>query len=148
MGLRLTNAADYAVRAMIHIACLPEGTVALREDVAQAYSIPSSFMAKILRRLVGAGLLQSSRGVHGGFALARPASEINLLQVIEAIEGPLALADCVGDGPGCAWQDDCPANLVWQDVQAGMADVLRRATLEALVSTQRRGGKVVRLPAG
>jgi Rrf2 family protein len=143
MGLRLTNAADYAVRAMIHIACLPENAVALRGDVARAYGIPSSFMAKILRQLVRAGLLQSSRGVHGGFALARSASEINLLEVVEAIEGPLALTDCMGEGTGCEWSDECPANLVWQEVQTGMADVLRRATLEALVSAPRRNRKVL-----
>jgi len=143
MGLRLTNAADYAVRAMIHIACLPESAVALRGDVARAYGIPSSFMAKILRQLVRAGLLQSSRGVHGGFALARPASEINLLEVVEAIEGPLALTDCMHEGPGCEWGDECPANLVWHEVQSGMADSLRRATLEALVSAPRRNRKVL-----
>jgi Rrf2 family iron-sulfur cluster assembly transcriptional regulator len=143
MGLRLTNAADYAVRAMIHIACLPEGAVALRGDVARAYGIPSSFMAKILRQLVRAGLLQSSRGVHGGFALARPASEINLLEVVEAIEGPLALTDCMPEGTGCEWSDECPANLVWQQVQVAMGDTLRRATLEALVSAPRRNRKVL-----
>lgn len=148
MGLRLTSAADYAIRAMIHLACLPEGTVALRGDVAQAHGIPGSFMAKILRQLVRAGLLTSTRGVHGGFALARPASEINLLQVVEAIEGPLALADCMPDGKGCAWSDACPANLVWEEVQAGMADSLRRATLEALVSAPRRNRKVHHIPTG
>jgi Rrf2 family iron-sulfur cluster assembly transcriptional regulator len=143
MGLRLTNAADYAVRAMIHIACLPEGAVALRGDVARAYGIPSSFMAKILRQLVRAGLLQSSRGVHGGFALARSASEIHLLEVVEAIEGPLALVDCMSEGSGCTWADECPANSVWQEVQLGMADVLRRATLETLVSAPRRNRRVL-----
>ena len=145
MGLRLTNAADYAVRAMIHIACLPEGAVAFRADVARTYNIPSSFMAKILRQLVRAGLLQSMRGAHGGFALARPASEINLLEVIEAIEGPLALTDCMRQGPGCEWGDECPANLVWQEVQTGIAQSLRRATLEALVSAPRRNRKVLHI---
>lgn len=142
MGLRLTNAADYAVRAMIHIACLPESAVALRGDVARTYNIPLSFMAKILGLLVRAGLLHSSRGLHGGYALARPASEINLLEVIEAVEGPLALTDCMRGGHGCEWGDECPANLVWQEVQAGMAESLRRATLEALVSARRRNRKV------
>ena len=148
MGLRLTNAADYAIRAMIHLACLPEGTVALREDVARGHGIPPSFMAKILRQLVRAGLLQSSRGVHGGFSLARPAPEINLLQVVEAIEGPLALTDCAPEGQGCAWSDTCPANLVWHEVQTSMADALRRATLEDLVSAPRRNRKVHHIPSG
>lgn len=143
MGLKLTSAADYGVRAMIHLACLPEGGVALRSGIAEAQSIPSSFMAKILRSLVRAGLLRSSRGVHGGFSLARPASEINLLDVVEAIEGPLSLTDCTPALAGCAWSMDCPACAVWMRVQDGMRETLRRSTLEELVSTPRRNGRVV-----
>ena len=97
MGLRITSAADYAIRAMIHLACLPDGGQALRDDIAQAENIPSSFMAKILRSLVRAQLLRSSRGVNGGFALARAGSEINLLEIVEAVEGPLHLTMCSGE---------------------------------------------------
>ena len=128
---------------MIHIACLPEGAVALRSDIADAYGIPSSFMAKILRSLVRGGLLQSTRGVHGGFALAKPATDISLLDVIEAIEGPLALTECLPDGGSCEWASDCPANPVWYEVQEGMANILRRASLERLVSARRKNRRVV-----
>lgn len=138
MGLRLTNAADYAILAMIHMACLPEEAVALRTDIAQAHRIPSSFMAKILRSLVRARLLRSTRGVHGGFTLARPASEITLLDIVEAIEGPLALTDCTQDPCTCEWADECPAQPVWVTVQSKMAEVLRGASLEDLVSAPRR----------
>ena len=142
MGLKLTSAADYAIRAMIHLACLPEGGVALRSQVADAQNIPTSFMAKILRSLVRARLLRSSRGVNGGFALARPASEINMLEVVEAIEGPLALTDCTPTPAGCAWAIDCPASSVWVRVQENMRSTLRESTLEELVSTPRRNGRV------
>ncbi len=143
MGLRLTNAADYAILAMIHMACLPEDTVALRSEIAQAYSIPSSFMAKILRALVRARLLRSTRGVHGGFSLARSATEITLLDVIEAIEGPLALTDCTGEPSGCQWSVDCPAHPVWMNVQERIAEILKGNTLESLVSSPRRHRNVV-----
>ena len=142
MGLKLTSAADYAVRAMIHLACLSEGGVALRSEIAEAQSIPSSFMAKILRSLVRAGLLRSSRGVNGGFGLARPASEINMLEVVEAIEGPLSLTDCTPTSTGCVWSMDCPACSIWLRVQDGMRDTLRRSTLEELVSRPRKNGRV------
>ena len=85
MGLRLTRAADYAVRAMLHLGSLPEGGVALKDEIAHAQNIPPSFMAKILRQLVKTGLLRSARGVNGGFGLQRPAAEINLLDIIEGI---------------------------------------------------------------
>jgi Rrf2 family transcriptional regulator, iron-sulfur cluster assembly transcription factor len=143
MGLRLTNAGDYAIRGMIHIASLPEGAVALRSEIARAQGIPSSFMAKILRSLVRARLLRSSRGVHGGFALARSASEITLLDVVEAIEGPLSLTDCTPESDGCVRSEECPAHVVWLSVQTKMADVLSGTSLEELVSARRRNNRVM-----
>jgi len=140
--MKLTSAGDYAIRAMIHLACLPDGEFVLRADIAEAQKIPSSFMAKILRSLVRAGLQRSSRGVHGGFVLARPAAEIHMLDIVEAIEGPLALTDCTPDGSGCDWSHECPASLVWGRLQAAMKDTLRSVTLEELVSTPRRNGRV------
>ena len=138
MGLRLTNAADYAIRAMLHMACLPEEGVALRSDIARIHGIPSSFMAKILRSLVKAGLLRSTRGVHGGFALARPTTEISLLDVVEAIEGPLGIVDCTQEPCACELADECPAQPVWANVQTQIASVLSSAKLEDLVSAPRR----------
>ncbi len=142
MALRLTSATDYAIRSMLYIASLPEDRVVLRTEVAEAQKIPPSFTAKILRALVRAGLLRSSRGVHGGFALARPAAEVNLLEVIEAIEGPLGIAECVPDPLKCEHAVNCPASAVWTLVQERIADILRGITLEALVSAPRRHGKV------
>lgn len=78
MSLRLTQASDYAILAMIHMACLPEDAVALRAQIVKSCGIPPSFAAKILRSLVRAGLLQSSRGVRGGFRLARPAPFVSV----------------------------------------------------------------------
>ena len=147
MGLKLVKADDYAVRAMIHLACMPEGTMAMRSEIAEAQKIPPSFMAKILRNLVRARLLTSSRGVKGGFALARPPAEISLLDIIEAIEGPMGIAACVPDPRGCEWSCDCPAAPVWGRLQESAKDILGHATLEALVSTPRRNGRVAGLPA-
>jgi len=142
VGLRLTSAADYAIRAMIHLACLPDGGVALRSEIAEAQYIPTSFMAKILRSLVRARLLRSSRGVNGGFALARPAAEINMLEIVEAIEGPLAMTDCVPNPSGCGWAVDCPASTVWAKVQNNVKATLKESSLEDLVSTPRRNGRI------
>ena len=144
MGMKLTSAADYAVRAMIHLACLPENDFVLRTDIAEAQRIPTSFMAKILRNLVRAGLLRSSRGVNGGFALSRPPADIHMLEIVEAIEGPLALTDCSPDGKGCNWHADCPASVVWCQLQATMRETLRTVSLEDLVSMPRRNGRVTR----
>ena len=143
MGLRLTRAADYAVRAMIHIGSLPEDSVALKDDIAHAQHIPPSFMAKILRRLVKTGLLHSARGVNGGFGLARAAAEINLLDILEGIEGPIQLNECVPDSEHCTLSHDCPVSTVWLEVQNQMTVLLRATTLEALLAAPRKNKRVV-----
>ncbi len=142
MALKLTQAADYAIRAMLYVASFPEGRSVLRSEVARAERIPVSFTAKILRSLVRAGLLRSTRGVHGGFTLARSGAEINLLQVVEAIEGPISLTNCVPEPDNCVNSSNCPASQIWWRVQSEMVRILEEATLEALISTPRRNGRV------
>jgi len=138
MAMKVTLTSDHALRAMIHLACLPEDQVALRTEIAAMLDIPASFMAKILSRLSRARLLRSARGVHGGFRLARPAAEITMLDIVEAIEGPLRLTACAPDPAGCPRSAECPATDVWLAVQTAVRDRLGAATLEGLVSTPRR----------
>ena len=129
MGLRLTSAADYAVRAMIHLACLADGGVALRSEIAEAQYIPTSFMAKILRSLVRARLLRSSRGVNGGFSLERPADSISMLDVIEAVEGRSGNANCLLCQTRCDAKDEDPISSLWHQAHERMVSVLRSSTL-------------------
>jgi len=143
MAHRQTNAGDYAIRSMIFISSLPEDAVVLRSEICETQKIPSSFMAKILRSLVRAQLLRSTRGVNGGFSLARPASEVTLLDILEAIEGPLALTDCVPNPEECEHSMNCPANSVWARVQSSIKEILNGATLEDLVNTPRKNARVV-----
>ena len=143
MGLRLTRAADYAVRAMMHIGSLPEDSVALKDEIADAQHIPPSFMAKILRQLVKTGLLHSARGVNGGFGLAREAAKINLLDIVEGIEGPIHLNDCAPDPEHCTLSHDCPVSAVWVEVQRQMTELLRQTTLEALLAAPRKNKRVM-----
>jgi Rrf2 family protein len=128
---------------MMHIGSLPEDSVALKDDIAEAEHIPPSFMAKILRQLVKSGLLHSARGVNGGFGLAREAAKINLLDIVEGIEGPIQLNDCSPDPEHCTLSHDCPVSTVWFEVQNQMTALLRRTTLEALLAAPRRNKRAV-----
>jgi Rrf2 family protein len=111
----------------------------MRGEIAQAQRVPPDFVAKILQSLVHAGLLSSHRGSGGGFRLARPRNEISLLSIVEAIEGPLAVVACSSpDGGECDHAGLCPAHRVWRQVQAGIAEVLEKATLESLVGSRGR----------
>lgn len=132
MGLQLTRGGEYAVRAMTYLARYPEGHVASLHDIGQAQDIPESFLAKILQSLVRGGLAVSQRGAHGGFALARPATEITLRDVIEAVDGPVSLNQCVLWPEDCERSGDCELHTVWVRAQAQLMDVLGTVTLRSL----------------
>src|SRR5512135_1674660 len=101
--MQITRQADYAVRAMTYLAELGPEQRAATSQIAQEKSIPPSFLAKIVSQLSVAGLLQTSRGARGGVSLAKAPENISLLDVVEAIDGPILLNDCVGDGNSCEY---------------------------------------------
>lgn len=139
--MQLTRAADYAVRVMIQLATLPVGTRVQRNRLAEATGVPESFMSKVLQGLVRARLIASRRGIDGGFELAVAAETTSLLDVIEAIEGPIQLNFCLGSGHNCERQNYCAAHFVWAEAQAAMTNVLGRANIAELA----QGSKVARL---
>src|ERR1700687_1882745 len=99
--MQLTRAADYAVRVMIHLASQPEGTVISKTILAKASEAPESFLSKILQSLARAGLIRARRGIVGGFTLLERGAEASLLDVVESIDGPIALNICLGAGVSC-----------------------------------------------
>src|SRR3990170_3179521 len=99
--MQITRQADYAVWAMIYLAQLGSEQRASTSQIAQEKKIPPSFLAKIVSQLSVAGLLQTSRGARGGVSLAKAPNQISLLDVVEAIDGPILLNDCVGDINAC-----------------------------------------------
>jgi Rrf2 family transcriptional regulator, iron-sulfur cluster assembly transcription factor len=132
MGLQLTRGGEYAVRAMTYLARFPEGHVAALHEIGRAQDIPESFLAKILQSLVHAGLAVSQRGARGGFALARPAAEITMRDVIEAVDGPVSLNQCVLWPEDCPRSHDCEAHKAWARAQTQMMDVLGTVTMQSL----------------
>lgn len=140
MALKLTNATDYAIRIMQYIGSLPQGRIVHAADIAEAEDVPPSFAFKVLRTLARRGLLRSMRGPGGGFALAREASEISLLDVVECVEGPIQLLPCTGDASTCGHECNCPAAAAFREASDALRDILARATLEDLLSRPRRHG--------
>ena len=131
--MQITRQADYAVRAMVYLAQLAPDKRAATGKIAQEKSIPPSFLAKIVSQLSVAGLLQTSRGAHGGVSLAKPAESISLLDVVEAIDGPILLNNCVGEVSSCNYDDDCPLKPVWCDAQKMLVDQLSKANFAQFV---------------
>jgi len=126
--MQITRQADYAVRAMVYLAQLGPDHRAATNQIAQEKHIPPSFLAKIVSQLSVAGLLQTSRGARGGVSLAPREVCSSLLDVVEAIDGPILLNECVDEGGACAFGDDCPMKPVWCDAQKELVLQLSQTT--------------------
>ena len=146
--MQLTRAADYAVRVMIHLGGLPPDTRASRAELAVAAECPEQFLSKVLQSLTRAGLVVSHRGNTGGFELPNIHRAATLLEVVEAIEGPIRLNICLNSDRSCARQQWCPAHDVWANAQAAVARVLRDSTINVLAqqAAVRRPSPLVNAP--
>lgn len=122
--MQITRQADYAVRAVLHLARNGETRTAT-SVIAEEQKIPPSFLAKIISQLSIAGLLHTSRGARGGVTLARDPKEITLLEVIEAIDGPIQLNECVGETGVCTFDANCPLRSVWCEAQEELVGRLK-----------------------
>jgi Rrf2 family transcriptional regulator, iron-sulfur cluster assembly transcription factor len=140
VGLQLTRGGEYGIRAMSYLAAQPDGQVCALREVSAAQDVPESFLAKIFQNLVHAGLVVSHRGARGGFALARPASQITLADVIEAVDGPVALNACLGEPGGCDRAEECSVHEIWVKAQTAMMGVLGEATLKQVAPAQAHSG--------
>jgi len=136
--MHITRAGDYGVQGMIYLASLPEGKDAYIGEIARARDLPSSFLAKIFQNLNKAGLVRSQRGARGGFTLARPAREISVLNIIEGIEGPLFLSDCLGKEGNCKRQKICPLYDILGEAQNILIEALNKYSLEDLSEIENR----------
>jgi len=131
--MQITRQADYAVRAMAYLTQLGPDRRAATSQIAQEKQIPPSFLAKIVSQLSVAGLLNTSRGARGGVSLAKSPTEITLLDVVEAIDGPILLNECVGDSSDCMFGESCEIKAVWCDAQQELVSRLRSTTFGHLV---------------
>jgi len=132
--MQITRASDYAVRVMIHLACLPPGSTVRQSELTEATDVSGHFLSKVLQQLVRSRLIRSQRGAGGGYALTAPAERVSLLDVLEAMEGPVRLNQCLEEGPSCERKTWCPAHQVWAEAQAAITTVLGGASMAALAA--------------
>ena len=134
--MQITRQADYALRAMLYLARLEPNQRAATSKIAEDQKIPPSFLAKIISQLSIAGLIHTSRGAHGGVSLARKPAEISLLEVVEAIDGPISLNECVHDPSICSFGDNCPIHDVWCEAKEELVRKLRASTFDKLLERE------------
>jgi Rrf2 family transcriptional regulator, iron-sulfur cluster assembly transcription factor len=123
---------EYAIRALAHMATLPEGERILARDLAAATGVPRQFLGKILHRLARHGLLESAKGRGGGFRFSRPAAQITLAELVEAIEGKDILRLCVVGLDDCTDSQPCPMHDEWKLFRDRLAGGVHAATLADL----------------
>lgn len=132
--IRLTNLADYAVVLMGHLA--RKDVRANASDLGSETGLPVPTVSKILGAMSRAGILVSHRGLKGGFSLARPASEISVADIIEAVDGPIALVHCVENAPGdCNLEPVCAMRVHWQVINSAVRDALGGVMLADIAGT-------------
>ena len=132
---------DYACRVILHLAMLPHGTRATAREIARHRVIPRALVRRVITRLAAAGLITTVRGGHGGLSLARASSQITLLQVVQAMEGKLAVNACVLDRRTCPLSHGCAVNQAWCRVRQALIEELGRATFDDLARPGAGRGK-------
>lgn len=132
--MRLNQATDYAMRAVLYLSGLPPGQVTEARLISEKEHIPMRFLLKILRVLAGAGLVHSYRGVNGGYSLARKPENITMLDVVEAVEGPITINRCLYSPEECSkrFSAHCPIHEALFSLQSCLKENLGRYNFQML----------------
>ncbi len=136
--MQLTRQADYAIRAILHLAEMDEGAVVQTREIAASEDIPEKYLPTIMRTLARAGIVRTQRGNQGGVLLARDPEDINLLEVIEAIEEPIMLNRCLRGRDECSRVSFCPVHPVWEQIQQSLVGRLESTSFAELASADLR----------
>jgi Rrf2 family cysteine metabolism transcriptional repressor len=140
--MMFSTKAEYGVRVMAHLARREDDSPVSLGSIAEAEGLPLAYLEHLVQRLRRAELVESRRGARGGYSLARPASEVTMAEVVEALEGVIAPIECITASPdgalvcareGEAGHDPCPTKLLWTRVQGSIVRTLRDVTLADLV---------------
>ncbi len=136
--MKLSTKGRYAARAMVDMALHYQEAPILLRDIAEREQISMHYLEQLFVRLRAAGLVKSTRGAQGGFTLAKPPSQIKLSEVVQTLEGPLALVPCIDDATTCERASLCVTRDIWVEMGTAMSKVLESVSLQDLVERQRK----------
>ena len=131
--LRVTKLTDYATVVLTVLASDPD-TVASAAGLAERAGLETPTVAKLLKPLAHAGLVEAFRGVNGGYRLARDAGDISLVEIVEAIEGPLGMTECSVHAGACGIEHSCKVRASWRRINDVVADALRGVSLAQMLA--------------
>jgi Rrf2 family protein len=131
----ISKTLDYAVRTLMYLGKQPEGKTILMKEIAENQRIPLSYLAKVMRQLVKAGIVWSEFGPNGGYSLKKTPSQITLKQVYEAVEGEIKMIDCF-DNPtyACIFTSCCGQADIWHEVEMKLVNILESITIQDIIA--------------
>jgi Rrf2 family iron-sulfur cluster assembly transcriptional regulator len=129
-----SRSSEYAFRALTHLALQPAGAYSMVKDIAETEQIPTHFLAKILQQLARKGLLRSSKGPSGGFSLRRPAGDVTLLEIVDALEGTVGYHQCAVGLAECSDEMPCPMHDSWKLLRERILNYLAGNTIGDLAT--------------
>ncbi|MBU0478025.1 Rrf2 family transcriptional regulator [bacterium] len=135
--MRISTKGRYGARLMLELALHYEKGTVLLKDIAKRQEISEGYLEHIVPILKSAGLISSSRGAHGGYTLARNPSDITFKDIVGALEGNLAVAECVSSPKVCHRVDSCVTREIWEQMSEKITEVLASTILEDIVKRHR-----------
>ncbi|MBC9785469.1 Rrf2 family transcriptional regulator [Heliobacterium chlorum] len=141
--MEITRKAEYAIAALLDLALLPSGEFTLSKDIAKRQGIPANFLPQIMAAMSRRGWVEATRGAGGGVRLAVQPSQVTVQEIIEVVEGPIAINRCLVGAGACPNQCSCPLHNVWAKAQSAMIEVLANTTVADLA----RAKQVLSVPA-
>ena len=136
--MKISTKGRYGLRILIDLATHDPGKPRLIRDIAQSQQISEKYISRLVIDLRRAKLIRSVRGINGGFHLAKLPEEITLLEILETMEGPISVVDCVRSPEKCKRQSLCPARDIWQQLNDGIRELTAKITLDDILNAFRR----------
>jgi Rrf2 family transcriptional regulator, iron-sulfur cluster assembly transcription factor len=136
---RVNRQTDYAVRVLLMLAQQPEGTRLSTAEIGREMLIPTAFLPRIVAQLAQANLLVTFPGREGGVQLPRPAGQITMKDVVELMEGPLLLSECMTGEEACPFEGDCRVRCRWINLQSRILEELNSTTFADLARESVQG---------
>ncbi|MBM3902657.1 MAG: Rrf2 family transcriptional regulator [Verrucomicrobia bacterium] len=130
--MQITRASEYAMLGLLALSRRPAGSIEMVDALAHEEGVPTSFLGKIFQSLSRAGIVKSARGSGGGFSLVRTPDEITVLEVIEAVEGPIALQRCLETDSDCTHREGCALCGLFSEAQDRVKEIFGRTSVAEL----------------
>lgn len=136
--MKISTKGRYGLRILIDLAMHDPGKPRMLKDIAQSQQISEKYISRLVIDLRRAKLVKSVRGVKGGFLLAKAPENITLLEILETMEGPISVVDCVRYPEKCKRTSLCPARDIWQKLNDGIRELTQDITLESILNAYRQ----------